>query len=62
MTVISGFIILQLLMGLTGSEPEELAKGYIKNYYHLYCRGVYWLNATDELVLEIHVKLAKIVS
>ena len=49
-------------MGLTGSEPEELAKDYIKKYYHLYCRGVYWLNATDELVLEIHVKLAKIVS
>ena len=49
-------------MGLTGSEPQELAKDYIKKYYHLYCRGVYWLSATDELILEIQVKLAKIVS
>ena len=49
-------------MGLTGSEPEELAKDYIKKYYHLYCHGVYWLNGTDELILEILVKLAKIVS
>ena len=49
-------------MGLNGSEPKELAKDYIKKYYHLYCCGVYWLSATDELVLETLVKLAKIVS
>ena len=44
-------------MGLTGNEPEELAKDYIKAYYHLYCHGVYWFNATNEIMLEASVRL-----
>ena len=55
---LSYFIIFQLLTGLTGSEPDEPVKDYIKKYYHLYSRGVYWFNATDELMLEASVKLA----
>ena len=50
-------IIFQLLMGLTGTEPEESVKDYIKKYCHLYCRGVYWFNAADELMLEASVRL-----
>ena len=44
-------------MGLIGTEPEEPVKDYIKKHYHLYTRGVYWLNATDELILEASVRL-----
>lgn len=49
-------------MGLPGDEPEQYVKDYIKKYYHFYPRGVYWFNATDELMLETSVKLADKVS
>ena len=49
-------------MGITGSEPIECAKDYVKKYYHLYLRGVYWLNGADELMLETSVKLTDMVS
>ena len=49
-------------MGLPSNEPEECAKDYIKKCYHLYPRGVYWFNATDESTLETSIKLANMVS
>ena len=49
-------------MGLSGSEPEECAKDYIKKYYYLYPCGVYWLSGRDDLMLEISTALANIVS
>ena len=53
---------MQLLMGLAGAEPEECVKDYVKKYYYLYLRGVYWLNGSDDLMLETSVKLANLVS
>ena len=49
-------------MGLSGSEPEECAKDYIKKYCYLYLCGVYWLSGRDDLMLEISTALANIVS
>ena len=53
---------MQLLMGLTGAEPDECVKDYIKKYYYLYLRGVYWLNGSDDLTFQTSVKLANMVS
>lgn len=54
--------VCQFVMGLAGAEPDECVKDYIKKYYYLYLRGVYWLNGSDDLMFETSVKLANMVS
>ena len=49
-------------MGIPGNEPEECARDYIKNYYYYYPSGVYWYDASNELLLETSVKSSHEVS
>ena len=49
---------IQLLVGAAGNEPEECARDFIKNCYHYYPCGVYWYDASSELLLETNMKVA----
>ena len=49
---------IQLLVGILGNEPEECARDFIKNCYYYYPCGVYWYDATNELLLETSMKIA----
>ena len=49
---------IQLLVGTPGNEPEECARDFIKNCYYYYPCGVYWYDASDELLLETNMKVA----
>ena len=49
----------QLLVGTPGNEPEECARDFIKNCYYYYPCGVYWYDATNELLLETSTKVAR---
>ena len=48
----------QVLVGTPGNEPEECARDFIKNCYYYYPSGVYWYDATNELLLETSMKVA----
>ena len=52
------FIFIQLLVETPGNEPEESARDFIKNCYYYYPCGVYWYDASNELLLETSVKVA----
>ena len=49
---------IQLLVGTPGNEPEECARDFIKNCYYYYPCGVYWYDASNELLLDAGVKVA----
>ena len=53
---IFNFTFIQVLVGTPGNEPEECARDFIKIYYYYYPSGVYWYDASNELVLETSVK------
>ena len=49
---------IQILVGTPGNEPEECARDFIKNCYYYYPCGVYWYDASNELLLETTMKVA----
>ena len=51
-------MLIQVLVGTPGNEPEECARDFIKNCYYYYPCGVYWYDATNELLLETSMKVA----
>ena len=55
---LSIFILIQLLVGTPGNEPEECARDFIKNCYYHYPCGVYWYDASTRDLLEASMKVA----
>ena len=45
-------------MGTPGNEPEECARDFAKAWYYYYPCGVYWYDASNELLLETSIKIS----